>query len=236
MLFISPYLNAVLPQKVIICGVCKNVEKKAPYSIKIMEKIGSLFSDYRVIVYENNSRDKTPSIIRQWAATNPRVLALTERVDRSKLDQIFVNRLENGNYYAPEAIARARNIVLEKAMSEEYKDFTYLIWMDMDFQFEPNYAGFVEIFETNREWDAIFANGTDSKKNHWDWYAFRDDQCPLGSELLGNAWWYLPKKLVLHPEDDWYPVYSAFGGCGVYKKSSIEGCKYSGLVTKDLAD
>ena len=44
----------------------------------------------------------------------------------------------------------------------------------------------------------------------------------------------MEKKLALKLSDDWYPVLSAFGGCGIYKKSSIKGCWYSATVTDDL--
>ena len=228
--------NAAIQQKVILCGVCRDVEKKLPVSMKIMEKIGSLFVDYRIIVYENNSNDSTPQMLKKWAKANKKVLALSEIVPSAQLETDIINRLEKNDYFRPELIARARNIVLDKAMSDSYKEFEYLIWMDMDFIKEPSYEGIVEVFQTKREWDAVLAYGIDPGKDHWDWYAFRDYRCPIGSELLGNDWWYLPKKLVLNKNDEWYPVFSAFGGCGIYKKSSIKGCRYSALVTKDLAN
>jgi hypothetical protein len=229
-------LYAQLPQKVIICGVCKDVADRVSYSIKIVEKIGALFSDYRIIVYENNSSDETPRILKEWELSNSKVRAITEQVDQKELEKIFVNRLENNDFYRAETIARARNIALDNALSETYQDFAYVIWMDMDFKLEPDYEGFREVFESGKEWDAVFAYGIDPPGTYWDWYAFRDQECPIGSELLGNDWWYLPKqKRLLNKNDDWYPVLSAFGGCGVYKKSSLKGCRYSGLVTRDLA-
>ena len=44
----------------------------------------------------------------------------------------------------------------------------------------------------------------------------------------------MDKKFFLSQKDDWYPVYSAFGGCGIYKKSSVLGCRYSALVNEEL--
>jgi len=226
-----------LPQKVIICGTCKDVASRVSYSIKIMEKIGQLFSDYRIIVYENNSTDKTPQILRQWVNANSRVLVMSENISKTELEHLFINRLrsENQETFRPEPIARARNIVLKLALSENYQNFDFLILMDMDFKLEPSYDGIKEVFTTKREWDAVFAYGIDPPGTFWDWYAFRDEKYPIGSELLGSYWWYIPKKLVLSKNHDWHPVYSAFGGCGIYKKSSIAGCYYSALVTKDLA-
>ena len=107
--------------------------------------------------------------------------------------------------------------------------------IDLDFYIEPRYKAFKEIFNANINWDAVFAYGvSNNQKKYWDWYAFRDNNEPIGSELLGNWWWYNPKNLNLNVNDSWYPVISAFGGCGIYKKDSIKGCRYSGIVNNEL--
>lgn len=235
-LFFLHFSYATIPQKVVLCGVCKDVALRIPFSMKIMEKIGSFFSDYRIIVYENNSSDTTGYLIQEWAKNNNKVHAISERVTKEELEKTIINRLENGDFFRPECIARARNIVLEKALSPEYEGYDYIIWMDMDFKTEPDYQAIDEIFASAREWDAVFAYGVDPRPIFWDWYALRDQECPLGSELLGNDWWYLPKELNLTVQDDWYPVYSAFGGCGIYKKIALKNCRYSALVTSDLAE
>ncbi len=230
---------AQLSQKVVICGVCKDVATRVTRSMRIMEKIGNLFSDYRIIVYENNSWDATPKILKKWRFRNSKVLVISEFVSLVSLEKTIVNRqydegkIKNRKLFIPETIARARNIVLDKAMSAIYKDFEYLIWMDMDFVLEPSYDGIKEVFQSKRSWDAVFAYGIDPTGNFWDWFALRDEREPLGPELLGWEW-YKEKKRTFHKYDNWYPVYSAFNGCGIYKKSSIIDCKYSALVTQDL--
>ncbi len=232
--FISANCHGVIHEKVIICGVSRDVGDRLPYTIKIMEKIGSLFDDYKIIVYENNSNDDTPLVLKDWKSCNSKVFIKSENLTEADFESVTINRLGDNQIFRPELIARARNIVLDIAMSDSYKDYTYLIWMDMDFKIPPSYKGIIETFKTNREWDAVLAYGIDPDKIHWDWYAFRDAVYPIGSELLGNTWWYMPKTFSLNTSSDWYPVYSAFGGCGIYKKSSIEGCRYSATVTEDL--
>ena len=235
-LLISFSLEAVVSEKVLICGVCRNVERYLPATIQTMERMGSLFEDYRILVYENDSGDQTPAMLRSWTERNEKVVIQSEKVPDSELMAEIINRDEAGNYFRPELIARARNKVLDLACSETFKDFKYLIWLDMDFEKPPRLEGIVEVFESKREWDAVFAYGVDLHQNYWDWYAFRDARYPIGSEILANAWWYMQKSLHLDLSSDWYPVYSAFGGCGIYKKASIEGCRYSGIVTRDLAN
>lgn len=226
-------IEATLPEKVLICGVCRDVEKPLPYTIQIMEEIGALFSDYRIIVYENNSQDKTSDLLKKWSHENQKVFALSEKIQKTDLANHIIN-LKEGDFFRPELIARARNIVLEIAMSDPYNEFTHVIWMDMDFKIPPAFEGIVEAFESDKEWDAVLAYGIDPPGTYWDWYAFRDAVYPIGSELLGNFWWYMPRSFHLDKTMDWYPVSSAFGGCGIYKKASIKNCWYSAVVTEDL--
>lgn len=224
-----------IPHKALICGVCKDIAPRVPYSMRIMEKIGALFEDYRIIAYENNSSDETPRLIREWQEANKKVLGITESVSKTELEKTIINRYKDGSFFRPELIARARNIILEQALSNKYDGFDIVIWMDMDFIIEPNYAAIQETFESSREWDAVFAYGVDPYYRYWDWYALRDRRYPIGPELLGRFWWTLYKQLILDPKGEWYPVYSAFGGCGIYKKESIKNCRYSALVTQDLS-
>lgn len=234
MIFSTFMAQGSIPHKAIICGVCKDNASRASQSMRMMEKIGGLFEDYRIIVYENNSSDETPALVRTWQEQNNRVFALTENVTHVELENTIINRYEDGKFFTPELIARARNIVLEIALSNKYQDFDTIIWMDMDFVIEPNYTAIKEVFESQREWDAVFAYGVDPYYHYWDWYAFRDRKYPMAAELLGkNSSFY--KQLILDPQCDWYPVYSAFGGCGIYKKESVRNCRYSALVTDDLA-
>lgn len=223
--------QAVINEKVLICGICQNISKQFPQTIKIIENIGNLFSDYRILVYENNSTDNTKQLLQEWTTNNSNVLVKSEDINEAKLKKSFVNE----DYLKSEGTSRARNIILDKIFLPEFEQFTYVIWIDMDFTVPPAYEGIIEVFETKKEWDAVFAYGINKQRLYWDWLAFRDNIQPFGPELVGHYEWYKAKEnLVLTESDDWYPVYSAFGGCGIYKKSSIKGCRYAATVTKDL--
>src|SRR6267154_3380068 len=80
---------ATIPEKVLICGVCKNVEKAIPNTLKSATELGTQFLDYRVIIYENNSTDRTKQLFQQWAKENQRVIFLSEYLSKKKLaDQL----------------------------------------------------------------------------------------------------------------------------------------------------
>lgn len=227
-----------ISQKVVICGVCRNIEKELPYSKRIVEQIGSLFSDYRVVLYENNSSDLTSNLLKSWEQQNLKLFVKSENLTPSQLKGFVLNVSDEGQLFHPELIARARNEVLDIALSRDYDDFSHLIWIDMDFVKHPNYQAFIDIFETQEEWDAIFANGIAPNGQYWDWYACRFSNFPFGPEMLGIKWYQSQesrtRELVIVPDGPWVPVYSAFGGCGIYKKSSIVGCRYSGIVTETM--
>ncbi|MFN4174841.1 MAG: hypothetical protein ACK4HV_07050, partial [Parachlamydiaceae bacterium] len=134
-------------------------------------------------MYENNSTDSTKDILKNWQLKNKKVIALSENIDEKILKQTIVN-YKNGAFFKPEEIARARNIVLDRAMSAEFKEYSYVIWIDMDFKLAPNLEGINELFNEPTDWDAVFAYGIDPPGTYWDWYAFRDKNEPLGSETL----------------------------------------------------
>ncbi len=227
------YPSHVIPEKVIICGVCKDIAYRLNDMIGVIEKIGGLFEDYKVIIYENNSSDGTQNILLKWVERNPNVSIQSEWLTPDQLKEIVINMNEDGTFFKVDLIARARNIVLEKVMGSEYDAYPYMIMVDMDFKTPPAPEGIIEVFESEEEWDAVFAYGMSRVNQYWDWYAFRDNLEPFGAELIGYDW-FAPKTWSLTTKDPWYPVYSAFGGLGIYKKGSIKGCQYSGIVTKDM--
>lgn len=234
LLSISLQALAVIPEKVVICGVCRDVAKQLPHMIQNIEKIGTLFSDYRVIISEYNSDDNTPTLLYRWMRNNPKVSVQVVYIPNASFETWVVNITEDRKFFHPEQTAHARNGVLSNAMSQAYQDFSYVIWIDMDSLISPTLEGFIEIFQADREWDAIFAYGVDLTGSYKGCNAHRDSVYPIGSELLGDAWSNLNIRCELSETADWYPVYSAFGGCGIYKKSSIVGCQYSALITDDL--
>lgn len=227
------YADKIIPEKALICGICKDVAQFLSDEIRIFEKIGALFEEYRIIIYENNSTDKTQHILREWMKRNSKIRIQFECLTPTELEQIIINTEENGALNRIEKIARARNKLLDMVMAPEYDAYDNVIMMDMDFASAPNIAGILEVFQSKREWDAVFGYGIGRKREYWDWYAFRDYNQPFGPELLGHDW-FSQKMWSLKKTDQWCPVYSAFGGIGIYKRASIEGCRYSALITDDL--
>lgn len=223
--FISAELCAisVVPEKILICGVCKDIEFAVGPSIRNIEKLGKRFQDYTVIIYENNSNDMTPYLLADWARRNSHVLFVSEYL---KLNELPNNREEK--------IARARNIVLDLAKDAKFDEYTYLVMVDLDFTHSWPIDEIVETTQMQGDWHCISANG-EKNGSYWDRYAFRDSQYPFGPELLGHDWWnQLFRSWFDLRGDKPKRVYSAFGGLAIYKRSAIIPFSYSGTVTEDL--
>lgn len=232
LLFFNVHSMDPAESRILICGVGKNVDFAAKNTIKNIERLGKKFADYKAIIYENNSTDKTVSIYKNWARNNSCVIFISETLSKRELPLCRT-----------EKIARARNRVL--SVVREYSNYDYLLMVDLDFTCNWPIEAILETIKSSIEWDCVSANGIASpgyflneNELYWDRYAFRDQRYPLGPELLGDPWW--PEcgstPFTLDEKGEWVSVYSAFGGLAIYKMESISGCEYSGIVTSDLED
>jgi len=213
-------------KKVLICGVGRNIQHALSYDIQNMEALGAYFDDYAIIIYENNSLDNTQAILAEWAQRNSQVTLVSEILNENQLPP---SRTEK--------IARARNRILSLARDPKFKDFKYLIMVDLDFHFIWPYEEILKSIESPFEWDCICANGIESDGIYYDRFAYRDQKAPFGPELLGDLYWKdqrLSSPFSLIGSTEWIPVYSAFGGLAIFKTESVLKFSYSGIVTQDL--
>ncbi|MBM3201606.1 MAG: hypothetical protein FJZ56_04270 [Chlamydiae bacterium] len=217
--------------KILICGVCKNVEEKLPFIMESMTKCGEAYDDYRIIIYENNSYDKTQKKLLKWAKKNPKVTIFSEFLGHKEL----LSRCPSQKVTRTEVIAMARNRVLEEALSSKYQDFDFVLMADMDFGELWNIDQILKTTgETEIEWDGVFANGLLPDGRFYDLFAFRAKESPLGPEMLGKWWWDHKDWFSIPKEHPWHPVYSAFNGLAIYKRASLKKSRYSGVVTHDV--
>lgn len=209
---IENYVNNTSRMKkynVIFAGTCRNVE---PYIKKILEyvdKCGKKFNSYCLIVYENDSSDKTREIL--------------EKNKKSNYYYIFEDNIQEKRRTV--RLERGRNLIMDK-VRELNKE--YLIMIDLD---NVNKRGtFVKTIDScfdNEDWDVICAN---QKRRYYDTYALRycDLTYDCGAKRPSDG-----KKCgeikIKFPRNERIDVDSAFGGIAIYKLSSIPNhCKYNG--------
>jgi len=212
--------------KALICGVCRNVAQNFERTVENIETLGSRFSEYHVIIYENNSTDGTPALFKEWAKNNENITFLSENLPANEIPPCRT-----------EKIARARNIVLTAARDKKFADFTYLIMADLDSACVWPFDEVINTVRSPKEWDCVAANDLYLAEGFYrDRYAFRGAAQPLGPEIVGDAWWgVLNTTWFVIDQGDWLPVFSAFGGLAIYKTKSILPFNYFGTVTEDLS-
>lgn len=217
-------------RKALICGIIKNGESSFLQTKNEIEKIGSYFEDYRVIIYENNSSDSTKKLYGNWSKVDPHVLFYSQDLSPWAIENLPL-KIEDKRIFF---ISRARNIVLDVINESRFDGFDFVIMMDLD-AFEPADCQEIKniIENPQQEWDAVFANGS------YDLLALRSPEFFLSPELVGDNWGQslkvirsqLKKRL---DEVDWLPVDSAFGGLAIYRKEALKKVRYGALLNKSI--
>ena len=214
-------------EKILICGVGKNVAIRLSNLIGYMEQFGSYFADYQILLYENDSTDETVDLMNQHAGRNPHIHFVSEKFQDEELFPRTVR------------IARARNKVLDMAKNPLYSDYKFLVMTDLDLLRDWAIPEMLVSIQNSDHWDAVFANGIFANPHfYYDRYAFRNSEYPFGPELLGDHFWdeVFTSWFQVLSQTAWIPVYSAFGGFAIYKTSIILHFTYSGTVTDELAE
>jgi hypothetical protein len=212
----------VIDTNVIICGVIKNVGNKLINNIEHAIKTGQNFKTYKIVIYENNSTDNTKSILNTYVS-NPNIKIISEDVIDCNLKQnnkIWAYTEVTGSNHScrMEHISNARNKIIDEINKPDYDNYSYVIMIDLDSNgWEIN--GIINSFNQSPSWDAIFANSTP----HYDYYALRTTFFAFGPEIIGEPFWNLP---TYNFTEELVPVYSAFNGIGIYKKSIFFKYRY----------
>ena len=221
----------MLPQKVIICGIVKNVENSIERNIQHALDTGSNFEQFKLVIYENNSTDNTKDILNKYTTnTNVKIICKNiEGCDKKENNKIWAYTEVTGSNHPCkiEHICNARNNLLDEINKSEYDEFTHVIMIDLDSS-GWNISSILNSFNISSDWDAIFAN---SSTHYYDYYALRTKQFPFGPEIIGDSFWNLPSYKF---ENELIPVYSAFNGIGIYKKDIFKKYKYDFIVNDDV--
>jgi len=213
--------QAMRERRVVICGVARDVAKVLPYTIARIERLGRLFSDYRVVIYENDSQDDTLGLLQQWSVRNWRTAVLNEtRHDPQNFPVRCPCRGTRMAYY--------RNQYRDY-IETHYSDFDDIIVVDTDLLGGWSYDGIAHSFGQS-DWDAMGSYGVIYRRIGWnpnrihqyDAWAFRldEDYSVLTTKEVNEMYWQRGEPLV--------PVTSCFGGLGIYRLPAFLSARYTG--------
>jgi len=207
--------------KCCICGAVRNVEKYLDKIFRNMEKIGSLFTEYTIILCYDQSRDNTLGKIKDYQNKNPRL-------------NLIINP-ELISKYRTHRLAFARNKCLDMIRTN-YNDYEMFIMMDCDEVCSGHLN--LNILRKNlykNNWDALSFN----KVHYYDiWalsikpfiFSYLHFQPDAYTKMLN----YINTILRFTPKNKLITCASAFNGFSIYRTTKFLNCEYDGTIRLDL--
>lgn len=207
-----------------ICGVVKDAAQYLERVLANMEKIGSIFDKYVIILCYDTSTDNTLKM-------------LTDYVEKNSRFRLLINTIIIQSGGRTHKIANARNHCL-KHMREYFSDYKYFIMMDCnDVCASPVNLDILKNNLKRTDWDGLSFN---SSRPYYDFWA-------LSLKHLVYSCWHFSqpntlqiyKDAIQHLFNECRPgklisVYSAFNGFAIYRtRKFIDSC-YHGQSKLDL--
>ena len=208
-------------RRVVIAGLCRDVEPILPATILRIGRLASLFADSRIVVYENDSQDGTKLLLRQWALRDRRVTAVTENIGQP------VNPVRR-------CVARASRMAeyrerCQRMILERHRNFDAVILLDTDLVGGWSEDGVANTFGRD-EWDVVGANGLVYRREgvavnelrQYDTWAYRRHESlqPLESAVVAT--------IVPQRGEPLVRVGSCFGGLAIYRMEAFAAGSYGG--------
>ena len=217
---VSSGLNEMSKHKVVICGITRDNDFELPKVIKYIEYTGKKFKDYRVVLFENDSKDGTKKILKDWQTSNSKVNVITK-------DFANIKRPSLG------FLATARNFYIDKVMNDpQYQDFDVVMVADMDMVYGWDIRGIADSFAKIDKWDAVCSNGIHNLRGEmYDLTAWRSKEFPYRVSSMQHCYDNFGSSCdrIYKVGSELVPVDSCFGGMAFYKKRFINGCKYESI-------
>jgi len=210
------------------CCICGPVKNCGPYLLKVltnMEKIGSLFDDYQIIIFYDKSSDNTLDILKEYQNTNPKMIFYVNKNQVSKF------RTHN--------IAIARNFCLNYVKQNNNK-FPFFIMMDCDdVNCKEVNTDILKKYLYQNNWDGLSFNTNPKYYDIWGLsiYPF----CFSYNHFENNVKYYniiqnfideLLKKAA--SENKLLECISSFNGFSIYRTNKFLNTYYDGRIRLDL--
>jgi hypothetical protein len=218
--------------RVVICGLIRDGQDKLSQNITLIEKIAKMFSDYRILVVENDSEDATRNVLLEWAKRNPKVSVLgcgvNEPVCKMRMPPTIGHEISNRRI---EKMAILRNIYIDY-IKNHLSDFDYLLIYDFDlvgYIYKDGIKDSFNILHNEPNVQGITANGVIGSR-YYDPFAIFGQDSPscfdnevekrLDEKRLlldGVVPSTNDKEFRFRPNHGLIPVKSAFAGLAIYR-------------------
>lgn len=226
----------MINKEILIAALARNCEKSLSDNIKRINQLRSHFQQSEVVVYENNSKDSTKQILKQWKEESERILIVSEDLQEDKYNPAIMDF--GHSYLRIEKMSRCRNKLL--GIIKDHFSPNIILFLDIDvhsFSVEGIVLG---IKNAPSNWGGLFANCSMSqiskgeKKEipfYYDTYAFlpngkdyKDLHNKPSNRLTRLFQGFRIYKTI--QQSAYTECSSAFGGIGIYKYEYIRDLSY----------
>ena len=204
------------------CCICGTIRNCAPYLDKIfqnMELIGSLFEDYVIILYYDESYDDTLEKLKNYQKENNKLYFY---VNKSPLLEYRTYRLALGRNYCINTI------------KERFADFPYFIMMDCDDICARDIkVKLLNNYLHRNDWDALTFN---HPIGYYDTWALSKRPFVLSCHHFADPGQgqRLINKIIKHTSQyKLIKCLSAFNGFAIYRTEKFINCYYDGRLRID---
>ena len=208
-----------------ICGTVKNCEKYLLKVLDNMEKIGSIFNDYQIVIYYDKSTDNTLNLLKQYQIKNSKML-------------FYVNK-QPVSPFRTHNLAIARNFCLN-FVKQNNERFPFFIMMDCDDVNckEINIDNLKKYLYRN-DWDGLSFN---TKPKYYDiWALSIYPFCFSYNHFENNVKYYniiqgYIDRLLKKAQDEnrLLECISSFNGFSIYRTNKFLNTYYDGRVRIDI--
>jgi hypothetical protein len=215
---------------VVICTLLRNAEDRVQFIIDQVENLAKYFKDYKVLIVENDSKDRTRNLLLTWTKLNPHIEILGCGINAEKCNLKKAEYLTQGHSVTKQRIdkmAYLRNIYLDRIKSD-YSEYDYCCMWDLDLigsLYIDGVANSMGWMSTHKDINVMGSMGVYRWMGmliFYDTYAYVEKgECPH----INYKWWYdLKKGLGTSMYKRGTPpieVESVFSGFCIYKIPSI---------------
>lgn len=209
------------------CCICGTIKNCAPYIKKVLqniELIGSLFNEYKIIIYYDKSNDNTLNILLNYQKTNSK---LTIYVNKDPVSNIRTYNISKGRNYCLNYI---RNNCI---------DYEMFIMLDLDgVSCKEINLEIIKKYLNRDDWDSISFNTVPTYYDIWalsikpyylSVFAFKDSS--KMTSIMSN---YITTSLNNLKPGELLQCASAFNGFAIYRTNKFIDCNYDGRMRLDL--
>lgn len=218
--------------KVVICGLMRDNESNIPFIKNRSKYIIDSFSDYIILIVENDSKDNTRLKLLEWAKEDPKVIILGCGYNESKCNL----QLPRTQGHLIDGSRMDKMTFLRETYLNEIKtyfpNYEFTIMWDMDcvsYIYRDGILNSIGYMSENN-WDCVCANGfyhTPVVDFYYDDFAHLDKDERVKEHNRGNLW---------HDMFSHYREYifgdppskcrSCFSGFAIYRTNSILNTSY----------